>query len=500
MADQTQDAAAELASPRPLPTPQTGALGDDGAEALAQPTMGQTIAQNTIAAGQVNNGNPRAWAENAVAGVTAALAGFGAAGKVPPGAGALYGVGAAARQMQAQRAEQQKEKTAESQRQEQIDLEKQKVQNEQGNFDKEYQLHLAENARQQAQSIKELALDDANLRRINDSNADDNFRRMKEHTEFLQSQLDLEDAIKRAGGKDFELAGKPAPTFDDLGQMEQWAKDNKVAENMHSYGYRPRPYLGADGKYRIAEIPDDGVKEVTLKDADGKTFTTHLDALGVINYQLHVAQVREANARAQREQMDTKQLREAQKLEGTGKLARKHLDDVGGDYTKLSPGDREALQSDAVKRYQIDSTVYERAQNDFKKALDSGAIPLDKDGNPDANSQEYKDLNGFVEEARGQLHDTLTTLRQLGHGYQPYGQQTPAPAPAAAAATVQPESKNLPAEITTARGRLPMPKPPAPGTAITAQSFKPFLQAAGGDVEKAKEAAIAAGWGPPQVQ
>ena len=100
-----------------------GDLGqEDGADALAQPqSLGPTIAQNIIKAGQVNNGSPRDWAENAVAGVNAALAGFGAAGKVPPGAGALYGVGAAMRQQQA-RNDQQRQQQIENQQKQQTQM------------------------------------------------------------------------------------------------------------------------------------------------------------------------------------------------------------------------------------------------------------------------------------------------------------------------------------------------------------------------------------------
>jgi hypothetical protein len=249
----------------------------------------------------------------------------------------------------------------------------------------------------------------------------------------------------------------------------------------------------------VVEIPDDGVKEVKLKDAYGHEFTTHLDALGVINYQMKVADVNKANAEAERDRTDTKTLRQQQKDMDTVKGARKELDKVGGDVSKLSPGSRDALQTEAVKQYSIDSAVYDRAQTEMKKRLDSGEIPLDKDGNPDVNSEAYKDANDFLAESREQLHSSLTLMRQLGHGYQPYNPEpktTPAAAPAGAPA------KTLPDEITTARGRLPqsLPKPPAAGSAITRAAFAPYLQKFDGDVEKAKQAAIGDGWGPPQAQ
>ena len=105
------------------------------------PRWGQTIARNTIQAGEVNNGNPRDWAENAVAGVNAALAGFGAVGKVPEGVGALYGVGAAMREQQANRQEtSQGQDRAGISASSKSTFEKTRAQNEQTNFDKDYDL------------------------------------------------------------------------------------------------------------------------------------------------------------------------------------------------------------------------------------------------------------------------------------------------------------------------------------------------------------------------
>jgi hypothetical protein len=103
-----------------LPAPQTGALtapddDDDAVDSLAgaQPDIGKQIAQNTIVAGQQNKGNPRAWAENAVAGVNAALAGIGAGEEHP--SGWLAGIGNAARANVAQRQNQQEMKLKQQQ-------------------------------------------------------------------------------------------------------------------------------------------------------------------------------------------------------------------------------------------------------------------------------------------------------------------------------------------------------------------------------------------------
>ena len=139
-----------------LPLPQTGVLtaprqpddvvdADAAAESLANPPdMGSVIARHQIAAGQVNNGDSRDWAENAVAGVQAALAGFGAAGKVPPGAGALYGVGAAARQGQERQDQLNKEKQAQADRQQALQLEQRRLGDEESNINFEQKIKLAE--------------------------------------------------------------------------------------------------------------------------------------------------------------------------------------------------------------------------------------------------------------------------------------------------------------------------------------------------------------------
>ena len=166
--------------PAELPQPQTGALAppdfmadqEGGWNSLAQPPdMGSTIAKAQIAAGQTNHGTARDWAENAVAGVQAALAGFGAAGDVPAGAGALYGVGKAAEQGQQNRQRQAALKTEQAQRQQQIDLEKQRVGNEQTNQDRDYQLRLAENARQQAESVRAMSEHDKRMVQMDDEHS-----------------------------------------------------------------------------------------------------------------------------------------------------------------------------------------------------------------------------------------------------------------------------------------------------------------------------------------
>ena len=463
-------------SPRPIPLPQTGELtAPDEVESLAAPPdMGSTIAQHQIAAGQVNSGDARDWAENTVAGVQAALAGFGAAGKVPAGAGALYGVGAAAREGQENRQRQAAIRTEQKQRQEQIDLQRRRLENEETNENRDYQLRLAENARQQAQSVAALAEHDKRMRQMDDAHTESNMRQMHDDLVFRQQQIDHEETLKSLGAKPMQIAGQETPAFDDLGQLEQYAVQNKLGEQAHLNGYRERAVLGADNRYHIYQVPDTGPEWHEVKDATGKTTRIFGDPLSVLNYEEKVAQVHRANAEASRDYALAKKDLEDFKEQGTVKAARKALANVGGDYTKLDEGQKEALRGDAMKQYQFAWNVAQAAQRDMQKDPDWFSVPVDAQGNPDRNSAQFKELaeRYHVEDADAELGDAYDTLRQLGHGYKKPG------APGA-----NPQTQG--------------PAAPTHGAPITPEAAAQFLKLAGNDPEKAKAMAIAAGWGPP---
>jgi hypothetical protein len=465
-------------SAKPIPLPQTGALTpqDEDVESLAAPPdMGKTIAEHQIAAGQVNHGDARDWAENTVAGVQAALAGFGAAGKVNPGSGALAGVGAAARQGQERRDELNKEKSNRAQRQQQIDLEQQRVTNEKTSQDRDYQLRVAENARQQAESVAKLAEHDKRMREMDDAHTHGNMLAMHEDITFRQNQVDHEDTLKSLGAKPMQIAGQETPAFDDLGQLEQYANQNGLAKQAHLNGYRERPVLGADNKYHIYQVPDAGPEWHTVKDADGKTTKIFGDPLSVLNYQEKVAQTRDFNSQTSLRYAEAKQKLEDFKDQGTVKAARKALDKVGGDYTKLEEGQKEALRGDAMKQYQFAWNVSQAAQRDMQKDPDWFSVPVDAQGNPDRNSSQFKEIakRYHVEDADAELGDAYDTLRKLGHGYNaPGGRQAAPPAGG-------------------------WPTAPSHGAPITQAAAAEFMRLAEGNPEKAKALAIAAGWGPP---
>jgi hypothetical protein len=472
-------------SPQPIPLPQTGALQapgeDEAAESLATPPdMGATIAQHQIAAGQVNHGDARDWAENTVAGVQTALAGFGAGGKANPGSGALAGVGAAARQGQERKDELNKEAANRAQRQQQIDLEKRRVGNEETNQNRDYQLRVAENARQQAESVARLSEHDKRNRQMDDEHNETQMKLMHDDVMFRQNQVDHEDTLKSLGAKTMQIAGQDTPAFDDLGQLEQYANQNGLAKQAHLNGYRERPVFGADGKYHIYQVPDTGPEWHDVKDANGKTTKIFGDPLSVLNYQEKVAQVHESGARASLDYAKAVRDREDFKDQGTVKAARKALDklpklpDGSPDFSKLDAGQKEALRGDATKEYQFSWNVLQAAQRDMQHDSDWYSVPTDAKGNPDTKSSEYKALaeKYHVQEAGEDYWQAHDFLRQLGFGYKAPGG---------------------PGTNRETQG----PAAPAHGTPITQAAAAEFMKLARNDPEKAKALAIAAGWGPP---
>ena len=164
----------------------------------------------------------------------------------------------------------------------------------------------------------------------------------------------------------------------------------------------------------------------------------------------------------------------------TSKKARAELDKAGGDYSKLSPGAREALTLDSQKFYQLAFSAYRAAEADMRKDPDYASVPIDqKTGNVDKASKEYKDLatTYHVEDANEILGNASDQLRKLGHGYTPYGQQ---PSPPGTVGNPQPLK---PFEAV----RSLSPKPTKPGEKLDAEGAQKYMTLAGGDKAKAAE-------------
>jgi hypothetical protein len=402
-------------SDSPAPDQATSALAGGGEEPMAV-----KIAKNKIIAGQVNNGSSRSWAENVVAGVDAALAGFGAGGKAPAGAGALYGVGAAARQAGEARQKQKEFQAEKDQRQQQIDIEKQRATAEQQNVTSEIDSRKQENARQQANSVRAASEHDKRMREMDDEHDERNYRLAHEDILFRQQEADRQDALEAVGAKPLSIAGQESPPFEHLGDLEQYARANSLAQNAHNNGYRTRPVLGGDGKWHLYEVPDTGPEWHSVNDSSGKATRIFTDPLGVLNYQEKVAQIKDMNARAAKSYADAKKSIGDLKDEGTVKKARQHLSELGGDYSKLMAGDKEALSGDAYKRYQFSFQAYQGAQKDLRADPDFSDVPIDeKTGDVDKSSQQYKDLaeKYHVTDAQEQVGVAYDNLRKLGLGY-----------------------------------------------------------------------------------
>jgi hypothetical protein len=253
------------------------------ADAAAPPAAGgSTFAQQVGAATQEAtkqnpaNGKPGTWAQNIVAGAQNALAGFAVSG----GTGALQGIGEAAKGMQQQR-QQQFENQLKTQ---QAALEAKKADREQTNQDREYQLHVAENLRQQAKSVQDLSEHDMRLKTLGTEDHIKNFELVAAESNFRQGETDKLDALHAAGGHPLMVAGKPVPDFDNLGDAAKFASANDLAK-AHNNDYRTRPVFDqASGKYKLIELPDTAPKLVTVTGADNKPVKIWADPTQVMAF------------------------------------------------------------------------------------------------------------------------------------------------------------------------------------------------------------------------
>jgi hypothetical protein len=432
-----------LAAPPDISDPSASGADLSAANPNPVPPLTSQIAQSTQNALTKVQGKPGDWAKATLAGIQTALSGFGAAGQVPKGAGAAYGIGAAAREMEASSQKKQELADEKDFRNKQLGLEQQKVTNEQSNFDKDFQLKTAENARQQAESIKRMAVDDANLANMGDEHNLRNFELMKAHIDFANEEVEREDTLKRLGAKPLTIAGAETPSFNDLGDLENYATKNHL-EDLHLNGYRTRPVYGADRKYHLMEVPDDGVKEYKLKDATGTERTMFGTSTDILAQEEKIAQTKDANAKATLDYAQASKALSDFKEGETAKKARAELTKNGGDYSKLSPGAKDALLGDSERRFSLTMSAYQSAEKDMEKDTDYGMLPTDAKGNVDTNSPEYQALANkyHVSDANAALGDSYQELRQLGIGYKQYG-GTPPPATTQQASNLTPAQQGF---------------------------------------------------------
>jgi hypothetical protein len=254
------------------------------AQTASDSPLASNIAQNTLVANKANPGN---WSQNLIGGVMSALAGFAPDRPAPVGAGIFSGIGQAAqgrRQVQIQ--------------DQQMRMAQQKQQAEIQNQDRDYQLRVGEAARQQAKSVADLAEEAQRTENLKTANQQDKVNLLRAQSEYDQTQLDKENTLRAIGAKPVQIAGKEAPAFDSINDLEKYATDNNL-HNQHDSGYRQQPVKGADGKYHLYEVPDEGVKQYTLSDAKGNPINITTTPQGALAYQEQVSKAKLSDAEYQ---------------------------------------------------------------------------------------------------------------------------------------------------------------------------------------------------------
>lgn len=334
-----------------------------------KPPIHTRIAEGIMHALGGSDGKPGDWAKATIAGALAGLGGAAAA-PVKRGAPISGGIGLGAAAATQQRQQQQQQQVENSQKQQQIDLQKQREQREASNQSAELDLRKAENARAQAQSVRDAATFEKNLTVMDQHIAANNFESMKQNAEYLEGQSAKWDALNKIGAKPLEINGAKSPEFEHLGEAEDFAAKNSDAV---INGYMSHIVRNpTSGKWSIMEIPNDGPKWRDLTDAKGKTIKVLADSQAYLAMQEQVAKTKHFLNTAGRSSLELKEELEGYKEQGSVKGARKELTKVGGDYAKLSPGSKEALLHDANDRFS-------KAQAGLEKELQKPEELRDKD-------------------------------------------------------------------------------------------------------------------------
>src|SRR5579863_6610649 len=214
--------------------------------APAEPTPAQKIATGALAGVTATNGRPGDWARGILAGTLSALAGFGAAGRVPEGAGALYGIGAAARQAQNQKQRAAQIKQDNSFKQQQLGLEQQR-------FNYEKKMGDAEAATRQARLVMDQQEHSIRMRTMTDENNRANQAAARDEAQFRNQQaIEMRD-LQNSGGIPLTVNGQPVPEFDSIKDLNDYAMQHKD-QIIGNYDAVP-VYDQKSGKYSAWETP-----------------------------------------------------------------------------------------------------------------------------------------------------------------------------------------------------------------------------------------------------
>jgi hypothetical protein len=355
----------ELQAPTPTPAP---AGGLSNLQPGAPPPTHTRIADGIISAFTKSDGSAGGFLRSVLAG---GLQGAAAAASAPrqPGGGVAHGLaigagaGVQAVNNMREAAQQQKQQNLENQQKQQaIDLAKQKADQEKTTGDREYDLRLREDARQQAASIRDAAAFEKRGTLLDQEIAQNKYTSVKQQADDLVKQSDDWSALQAQGGKRLEVSGAQSPEFDHLGDAEDFAMKNQDAV-IHDQ-FKTRIMRNPDnGKWAIMEVPYEAPKWHDVTDAQGKPQRIFTDTQGALAAQKEIAETRHYLNVAAKSSEDLKKDLEAYKEEGTVKGARKELDKVGGDISKLSPSSKSALEKDATEQFTKVNTLLERIES-----------------------------------------------------------------------------------------------------------------------------------------
>lgn len=278
----------------------------------------------------------------------------------------------------------------------------------------------------QAQAVREMGEHDLRMKNLGLEYDDRTRKLMEDEINWQQGQEDHEQSLLRNGARITQLGGVDTPAFDSLGQIENYATKNfdalRAASSPTGHIFTIRPVLGADNKYHLYTIPLDEANQVskrTYVDANGQTREVYSTPHEAMMLDEQAARIRRTNEEANLDH--TRAIEDKQKLAETDtvKAARRHLTGVKGDYSKLTPGEKDALRDDYEKRYKADYAIFTSGMREMQRDPRYALLPLDAQGRTDTSSEEYKELADeyHILEANENLSDEYNALKQLRYGY-----------------------------------------------------------------------------------
>ncbi len=404
------------------PTPP--AVGDTGGEDLLQglggpsvplpPNIHQELAKG-MAKGITMAGNqPGDWAKGTIAGLLGALGGLGAAGKAPPGAGAAYGIGAAARQ-QAEVARQQKQQQTENAMQERRQgLEEEKTQHEFGIQDQEVAIR-------QVQAVANMQEHAIRMRTMTDENTRANAQAAREEAEYRANQALEIQKITEGGGKPLTILGQEVPEFDSPKQLHDYALANK----QHILGnYEVVPvYDAATGKYTAYETPNQ-IQDWKIDLGGGKQG----DFTGTLGQKVHIdTEVAQLQRDNEMSRLTSQEIAEKAFALGSAKESKSAETDFLAGKT-LTPDQETTLRNTYWGQFRDLSAATQKAESELATLTAKMQFQMDPQ-HPENDPPEIKQAQKNVEQRKHDEDEVYSRLAKL-EGFKPAAAVNP---PAASA-------------------------------------------------------------------